>query len=196
MIRDNASTDSRWSRRSVLKAGAAAAAVAAGARLVGPTPDAGAHPIPPGEWGSDLYESTLTGAMGYTWTKAVFQTPHLKESTSAAGDDTVHFMLIQMQNWLNGFELSYGVRPEYLHIITAVYGPANAMTYDDHVWSTYSIGEWFGVTDAATGAPATRNPYYPSRFGLDATRDPSAPNNYYQDTSIQVLQQRGAIFLT
>jgi hypothetical protein len=105
-------------------------------------------------------------------------------------------MLIQMQNWLNGFEFSYGVRPEYLHIITAVYGPANAMTYGDHVWATYRVGEWFGVTDAATGLPATRNPYYPSRFGLDASRDPSAPDNYYLDTSIEVMQQRGAIFLT
>ena len=180
----------------MLKAGAIVAAGAAAARLPVATQRAEAHPIPPGEWGSDLYEATLTSSMGYSWTKAVFQSPHLKEITSAVEGDTVHLMLVQMQNWLNGFEFSYGVRPEYLHIITAVYGPANALTYGDDVWAKYSVGEWFGVTDAATGAPATRNPFYPSRFGLDASRDPSAPQNYYQDTSIEVMQQRGAIFLT
>lgn len=187
---------SRLSRRSVLKAGAVVAAGAAVTRIPGATQDARAHPIPPGEWGSALYENTLTSSMGYSWTKAVFQTPHLADASPVVGDDVAHLMLIQMQNWFNGFEFSYGIRPEYLHVIAAVYGPANAMTYDDYVWEKYGVGEWFGVTDPRTGAGATRNPYYASRFGLDASRDPNEPENYYQDTSIEVMQQRGAVFLT
>ena len=64
------------------------------------------------------------------------------------------------------------------------------------LWAKYKIGEKYAITDPTTNAPAVRNVFLPSRFGPDAPKDITAPNNYYQDTGIEVLQQRGTIFLT
>ena len=71
------------------------------------------------------------------------------------------------------------------------------LNYDDFIWNKYKLGAWLKVNDPATGQPALRNPYYPSKTGLKyASQDPDSRDSLYQDASIQALQQRGVKFLS
>jgi len=77
----------------------------------------------------------------------------------------------------------------------ATYGSANLFTYNDAMWAKYKFGEKYAVTDPATTAPATRNVFRNYRFA-GASEDPDNPQSIWQDTGIEVLQSRGAVFLT
>ena len=184
-----------WSRLSLLRRGAAVTA-SAGVAAVGlpgrTTRPAAAHNLKPGSFGSPAYESALDADGGM---KGIFQSP-MVDATVVAGEHLNHLLLVQLRNWLNGFEFSYEMAPEELHTIVATYGSANLLTYNDHVWETYKFGEKYGVVDPATGEPAVRNVFWPSRFGPDAPTDPTAKDNVYQDTGIEALQKRGTVFLT
>lgn len=69
------------------------------------------------------------------------------------------------------------------------------INYDDTMWAKYRIGEWLKVNDPQTGAPATRNIFYPSKIAnVAAKEDPSDLKSSFQDTSVQRLQQRGVKF--
>ena len=35
----------------------------------------------------------------------------------------------------------------------------NFITYNDSIWANYKAGEWQGVSDPKTKAPAVRNPF-------------------------------------
>jgi hypothetical protein len=184
-----------WSRRSLIRRGAAVTASAgvAAAGLPGRADrPAAAHDLPPGKFGSPAYEAVLDADGGM---KGIFQSP-MVEATVVAGEYLNHLLLVQLKNWPNGFEFSYEMKPEELHTISATYGSANLFTYNDHVWETYKFGEKYDVVDPATGEPAVRNVFWPSRFGPDAPTDPSAKDNVYQDTGIEALQKRGTVFLT
>ena len=180
----------RPNRRTLIRAGAAAAA--AGALGVGPRTATRAHNLPEGEFGSPTYSAALeeTGGM-----KGIFQSPHV-EASVVAGKNLNHLLLLQLRNWLNGFQFSYKMAPEELHTIVATYASANLLTYNDTVWEKYKLGEKYAITDPSTGKPAIRNLFWPSRMGLDAPKDPVAENNTYLDTGIEALQQRGTVFLT
>ena len=186
MLRDEHS-GRRPNRRALLRVGAAA-----GALGVGAGPAARAHNLKEGEFGSPTYSAALAATDGM---KGVFQSPHV-EASVVAGEHLNHLILVQLRNWLNGFQFSYGMAPEELHTIVAIYASANLLTYNDAVWEKYGFGEKYAITDPATGEPAVRNVFWPSRLGLDASRDPAARDNTYQDTGIEALQQRGAVFLT
>jgi len=151
-----------------------------------------AHNLPPGQFGSPAYEAVLRADGGV---KGIFQSPHV-EAAVPAGKALNHLLLVQLKNWLNGFEFSYQMAPGDLHTIVATYASANLFTYADPAWERYRLGEKYGITDPETGAPATRNVFWPSRFGLDASRDPENQQGFYQDTGIEALQQRGTAFLT
>jgi hypothetical protein len=153
---------------------------------------AAAHNLKPGSFGSPAYTAALDADGGM---KGIFQSP-MVDATAVAGENLNHLLLIQLRNWLNGFEFSYEMAPEELHTIVATYGSANLLTYNDHVWETYKFGEKYDVVDPATGEPAVRNVFWPSRFGPDAPTDPTAKDNVYQDTGIEALQKRGTVFLT
>jgi hypothetical protein len=186
---------SGWNRRTLLRRGAAVTASASVAAVGVPgraTRPAAAHNLPPGKFGSPAYEAVLDADGGM---KGIFQSP-MVEATVVAGESLNHLLLVQLKNWLNGFQFSYEMKPEELHTISATYGSANLFTYNDHVWETYKFGEKYDVIDPATGEPAVRNVFWPSRFGPDAPTDPTAKDNVYQDTGIETLQKRGAIFLT
>lgn len=184
-----------WSRRTVIRRGAVAAASAGVASVAGPGREprrAAAHNLPPGEFGGPAYDAALDAQGGM---RGIFQSP-MVEASVVAGDHLNHLLLIQMKNWLNGFQFSYEMEPDDLHAISATYASANLLTYNDHVWETYTFGEKYDVVDPATGEPAVRNVFWPSRFGPDAPKDPTAKDNAYQDTGIEALQERGAVFLT
>jgi len=151
-----------------------------------------AHNLPPGQFGSPAYDAVLRADGGV---KGIFQSPHV-EAAVPAGKALNHLLLVQLKNWLNGFEFSYQMAPGDLHTIVATYASANLFTYADAAWERYRLGEKYGITDPATGAPAIRNVFWPSRFGPGASRDPEDPQGFYQDPGIEALQQRGTAFLT
>jgi hypothetical protein len=184
-----------WSRRTLLGRGAAVT-VSAGVATFGlpgrAAQPAAAHNLPPGKFGSPAYEAALDANGGM---KGIFQSP-MVEATVVSGEYLNHLLLVQLRNWLNGFQFSYEMKPEELHSISATYGSANLFTYNDHVWETYKFGEKYDVIDPATGEPAVRNVFWPSRLGPDAPTEPAAKDNVYQDTGIEALQKRGTVFLT
>lgn len=183
----------RWNRRAFLRltAVATAATGALTAHLPGTRPEVAAHNLKSGQFGSPLYTAALEAQGGI---KGIFQSPNL-ESTVVVGKNLNHLLLIQLKNWLNGFQFSYGMDPATLHTIVATYGSANLFTYNDTIWAKYKLGEKWNVTDPATNAPATRNVFRPYRFA-SPSQDPDNPQSIYQDTGIEVLQTRGAVFLT
>jgi hypothetical protein len=183
-----------WSRRTLLRRGAAATAAAGvAARIPGiAAQPAAAHNLPPGQFGGPAYDAALDANGGM---KGIFQSPMI-DATTLAGKSLNHLLLVQLKNWLNGFQFSYAMDPKDLHTISATYGSANLLTYNDHVWETYKLGEKYDITDPETGKPSVRNLFWPSRFGPDAPTDPTAKDNVYQDTGIEALQKRGAVFLT
>jgi len=186
---------SRLKRRTVLKLGAmatAAVGAAIGVPKVETTRTVAAHNLPPDQFGSPTYDAVLRADGGV---KGIFQSPHV-EAAVPAGKVLNHLLLVQLKNWLNGFEFSYQMAPGDLHTVVATYASANLFTYADAAWERYRLGEKYGLTDPETGAPATRNVFWSSRFGLDASRDPENPQGFYQDVGIEALQQRGTVFLT
>jgi hypothetical protein len=116
-------------------------------------------------------------------------------ATVRVGDNLEHLLLAQASNWLNGFQFSYSVRPEDLHLVSATYASANLLTYDDTVWQKYRLGD-VRRRGPKTGQPAVRNPFWASRHGSGASTDPDHPKSTYQDSGIEALQRRGVLFLT
>lgn len=127
--------------------------------------------------------------------KGVFQSPNV-EAAVPAGKTLNHLLLVQLKNWLNGFQFSYQMKPEDLHTVVATYASANLLTYNDAMWERYHLGEKYNIIDPATDAPAIRNPFWPSRFDPNNTGTPNDPQSFYQDTGIEALQKRGVVFLT
>jgi len=86
----------RWNRRGFLRAGAAATAAAGAlaAGLPGATPEAAAHNLKPGRFGSPLYTAALEATGGV---KGIFQSPNL-EATVVAGKNLNHLLLVQLKN--------------------------------------------------------------------------------------------------
>jgi hypothetical protein len=177
-----------WSRRGVLRLGAAAATVLG----VGRASQATAHNLPPHSFGSPAYERALAAQGDY---RAVFQSPNI-EAAVLRGKHLDHLLLAQAKNWLNAFQFSYQVPPADLHIVVTTYASANLLTYHDSLWQKYRLGEKYNVIDPETNAPAVRNIFWPSRFGASASNDPDNPQSLYQDTGIEALQKRGLVFLT
>lgn len=112
--------------------------------------------------------------------------------------ETVSFhpgILNNVKNALNGLQFGYGYPADRLAYVVAPHGPSSAYTYTDYVWSKYRIGEAYDIKDAA-GAAMTRNAFYAPKSAPVRSADPDAENSFWQDTSVQTLQQRGVVFLT
>jgi hypothetical protein len=106
--------------------------------------------------------------------------------------------LNNIKNSLNGLQFGFNIPVDQIKIISAMHGPANMLNFDDYVWKKYRIGEWLKVDDPQTGLPSVRNPFLvrksaPASQG--AAQDPSDENSFYQDISIQALQERKVQFL-
>lgn len=104
--------------------------------------------------------------------------------------------LNNIKNSLNGLQFGFGIPAQQVRILAALHGPANMVNYDDYVWQKYRLGELLNETDAETGKPAVRNPYYPSNLPKNASHDLEDERSTYQDTSVQGLQARGVKFLS
>lgn len=170
-----------WSRRNLLRRGAATAAGAvAASTLAGGHADA--HVMQPGQWKAALYDSIVDQPRRI---KATYQNMYPQQ-----------FYLQQSVNWLNSMHFSYEIPEDQILLVAALYGGANIMNYNDVIWARYRLGEMFRVTDPATREPATRNVFWPMRSPGDPSAQPSDPRGFWQDQSIQALQRRGALFLT
>jgi intracellular sulfur oxidation DsrE/DsrF family protein len=188
-MQSDAQSGTRPSRRALLRAGAVATAAASLGALVRPGSElALAAPT----FGSPAYDAALKATGGV---KAVFQSPHV-DANFVAGDVVNHLLPLQLKNWLNSFQFAYTMDPTDIHTLVATYASANVLNYDDSMWEKYQLGEKYQIVDPTTNAPAVRNLFLPSRFGPDAPKDFTAPNNYYQDTGLAVLRERGTVFLT
>jgi hypothetical protein len=106
--------------------------------------------------------------------------------------------LNNIKSSLNGLHFGFGIPEEEIKIVAALHGPANMLNYDDFIWNKYRIGAWLKVTDPATGQPAIKNIFYPSKAGAAlnySSENPDSPQSLYQDTSIEALQHRGVQLL-
>jgi hypothetical protein len=104
-----------------------------------------------------------------------------------------------IKNSLNGLQVGFGIPADKIQIVGALHGPANAINYDDYVWSKYHIGDIFKVDDPKSSKPAERNIFYPSNAGKEmqySSKNPNDENSMYQDGSLQALQLRGVKFLS
>ncbi len=123
---------------------------------------------------------------------------HIKQTFDVTAINGGRF-LNNIKNSLNGLHFGFDIPAERVQIVAAMHGPANLLNYDDAAWGKYRIGEWLKVDDPATGKPAVRNIFYPSKAGSGlhyASTDPDRDDSSYQDSSIQGLQARGVKFLS
>ena len=104
-------------------------------------------------------------------------------------------VLNNIKNSLNGFEIGFGYAQDRIAVAVANHGPSSAYTYTDYVWSKYSIGKYFNITDKA-GAIIDKNVFLAAKNAGSTSTEPDDDKGPYQDTGIAALQARGAIFMT
>jgi hypothetical protein len=63
----------------------------------------------------------------------------------------------RIQNFLDVYEKSYGLRDTDLNAIVGAHGSGLALVLGDGVWERYALGQYFGIDDPAAKQPATRN---------------------------------------
>lgn len=171
------------SRRAVLRGAAAAgAAVAGGLALQGQAKPARAHNMPLSEF-QEQYEAAVgRPALHYQ----LYQFPNIQNPT----------LWDNIRNGLNGSQFSYGEPPGSLQVVVQAYVTGNIATYNDAIWDKYQLGAKHGVTDPATGEPATRNIFYPRRTIGGANLPPDDPQSLWNDAGMAALMERGVVFLT
>ncbi len=103
--------------------------------------------------------------------------------------------LNNVKNALNGLAFGFGIAPERSHLVAALHGQANLVSFEDAMWREYRLGELFGVSDPATGGPAQKNPFA-GPTGDPRDREPDSERGLYQDASVRGLQARGVDFFT
>jgi hypothetical protein len=100
-----------------------------------------------------------------------------------------------VKNSFNGLQFGFGYPAGSIIVAVAAHGPSSVYTYTDYLWSKYRIGDFYKLTDA-NGAPMVSNAFLAKKAAVDDNADPDDENGMYQDTSIEMLQQRGLIALT
>jgi hypothetical protein len=174
-------------RRSFLSTAAAGAAAMAALGPAGNTPAADAQLV---------YTTTDWNPADFN---RVLRSPaHIKQAYDVVPINGGKF-LNNIKNSLNGLHYGFGIPVQQIKVVAGLHGPANMLNFDDYVWNKYQIGAWLGVKDPATGQPATKNIFYPSKAGAAlkySSNDPDSRESIYQDSSIQALQHRGVTFLS
>ena len=104
-------------------------------------------------------------------------------------------MLANIKNSLNGLHFGYGYAADRVAVAVANHGPSAAYGYSDYVWDKYKIGEFFGIKNDA-GETISSNIWLKAKNAYDPSADPDDEKSMYQDMSIEMLQKRGAVFMT
>lgn len=101
-------------------------------------------------------------------------------------------ILGNVKNSLNGLQFGFNEPPSNMAMAFVAHNTSNLLLYDDTAWTTYLLGQLYGVKDP-TGAIVPTNIFAPAR-ATSATSDPNDVHGFYQDASIQALQRRGVRF--
>lgn len=99
-----------------------------------------------------------------------------------------------VKNSMNGLQFGFGYPAGSFAMAFASHGPSSAYGYDDAIWRKYRIAELLDLRDAS-GAVLASNGYVVRRAPVEPAADPDDVAGMYQDTSIEMLQHRGLIYL-
>lgn len=93
--------------------------------------------------------------------------------------------LRRVHNFLATYASAYGLEERDVNAVFGAHGAAVAFLLDDAAWMRFGLGRLYGVNDASTGSPASRNPFVHAR----------APMSLHPDSGVARLQERGVRFL-
>lgn len=91
-----------------------------------------------------------------------------------------------IKNSMNAFQLAYR---KTLYPLICLRGSAVIYALDDAMWAKYEIATVYNQQPANT---SDQNPLYQRTTTDNGTLSPEDPNSIYQDSSLQVLLQRGS----
>lgn len=95
-------------------------------------------------------------------------------------------MLIHMLNYYDTWVRDYGAKDSEINGVGTFYGTTTFYGVNDAMWAKYKIGEFLETNDAATGKPATVNPW---------RANPNILGMALPQASVESLQKRGATFI-
>jgi hypothetical protein len=104
-------------------------------------------------------------------------------------------VLGSIKNSFNGLQFGFGFPAGSISIVLAGHGPSAVYGYADYVWKRYRLGEFFDLHDAKNQGLES-NAYLTSRAPFDLSANPDNDGSMYQDSSIEMLQDRGLVVLT
>ena len=94
--------------------------------------------------------------------------------------------LVHVMNYYDTYNKAFNVKDADIDAVLTFYGATTFYGLNDTAWSKYDLGEFLDVKDAATGKPATANPWRTAPVVLGMTL-PSA--------SLESLHKRGATLI-
>lgn len=149
---------------------AAGSMVPADLRAMAPT----LRPHAPGDWDMSWVDR-ITGDH-----RQVFDSPDIGEATQ----------LHQVRTWLAGFKEVYGTADADMHGVLVIRHEAIPMVANDAMWAKYRLGKQYQQKDAASGKPASRNPFLNANV-----KDGDAHSLLWPDGGLDTLIKRGQIVL-
>ncbi len=102
--------------------------------------------------------------------------------------------LNNVKNSFNGLQFGYGYAAGEIALVMANHGAATAWGLTSPMWTKYRLGEFYKIDDDH-GKPLSVNTAYASKAAFDPHASPDDERGMYQDTSIAMLQRRGAVVL-
>jgi hypothetical protein len=94
--------------------------------------------------------------------------------------------LVHVMNYYDTYNKAFKVKDADIDAVLTFYGSTTFHGLNDAAWAKYRLGEFLEINDAATGQPATSNPWRAAPVILGMTLPPA---------SIEALQKRGATFI-
>lgn len=94
--------------------------------------------------------------------------------------------LLHVMNYYDTYNKAYGVKDREVNGILTFYGTTTLYAVNDAMWAKYRIGEFLQTKDAATGQPATANPWRAA---------PVIMGNTIPSASLESLVKRGATLI-
>lgn len=95
--------------------------------------------------------------------------------------------LARIDNFLTAYTSAYQLREQQINVLFGAHGQGLAFVCGDATWAKYALGDFYGVQDAKTNKPATRNVFAVPLPNGDARLRPGA--------SVSELMKRGVRFL-
>jgi hypothetical protein len=94
--------------------------------------------------------------------------------------------LVHVMNYYDTYNKAFSVKDADINAVLTFYGATTFYGLNDNAWAKYRLGEFLETNDAATGKPATANPWRSAPTILGITLPPA---------SIESLQKRGATMI-